>query len=147
MQNSQLDRRQFNKYTAAAFGGLIAGSAAGCGGKGNGGASGETDASQLLAEPHVCRGLNMCQGKGQGGKNVCAGQGGCASANEHLCKGANSCKGEGGCGDTAGQNTCKGQGACQVPLKNETWQKARAKFEAEMKKAGKEVGTAPAAAS
>jgi hypothetical protein len=63
---------------------------------------------------------------------------------KHDCKGQNTCKGQGGCGETPGENACKGQGSCAVPLKDKTWAKARANFEAAMKKAGKEVGPAPA---
>ena len=98
-------------------------------------------------KPHVCRGLNTCKGKGgcgaTKGKNACAGQGGCATAAKHDCKGQNACKGEGGCGATPGKNACKGKGSCAVPLSDKTWAKARATFEAAMKKAGKEFGSAP----
>ena len=102
----------------------------------------------LLEEPHVCRGLNTCKEKsGCGktkGKNECAGQGGCATAEKHDCKGQNVCKGQGGCGEHPGENTCKAKGACEVPLSDKTWKKARANFEAAMKKAGKKFGPAPA---
>lgn len=107
-------------------------------------AKAETQALAQAKEVHVCRGLNTCKGKGKDGNNACAGQGGCATAAKHGCDGLNDCKGQGGCGDLPGQNQCKGQGHCAVPLKKDTWAKARKKFEAEMDKGGKSVGEAPA---
>lgn len=166
MQNDDLSRREFHKLTAAAFGGLLAGAAAGCGGGDE--PAGEqatkqpetnpaapshettaatadlTDAEQiLLSEPHVCRGLNTCKGKDKEGDNACAGQGTCATVASHLCGGQNECKGQGGCGETPGMNACKGQGGCSVPLQH-AWEKARTSFEAAMKKKGQEFGPAPA---
>jgi hypothetical protein len=44
----------------------------------------------------------------------------------------------------AGLNACKGQGSCNVPIKGDNWKKARANYEASMKKAGKKFGAAPA---
>ncbi len=76
MSQSQFDRRQFNKLSSAALGGLLAGSVAGCtpqGGQPMGGGS-----VAAAAEFHLCRGLNVCKGKGLDGKNDCAGQGSCA---------------------------------------------------------------------
>jgi len=142
MTDRKLDRRDFNKYTAAAFGGVLCGSLAGCGGKKEPDVS-SSDASLLMSEPNVCRGLNMCKSKGRGSDNACAGQGGCASAQEHACKSENACKGQGGCGETPGENACKGQGGCQVPLSKEAWTKARARFEQVLKAAGKDIGPAP----
>jgi len=106
----------------------------------------------LLQEPHVCRGLNACSNKGAcktttsacKGVNDCAGQGGCATAEKHQCSGFNTCKGQGGCGERPGENSCKEKGACAVPLTEETWAKARAKFEAVYeRKMGKKPGPAP----
>jgi hypothetical protein len=104
----------------------------------------KANVNPLLQEPHVCRGLNTCKGKGKNGKNACAGRGECATANKHGCHGANECLGQGGCGAHPGENACKGRGACAVPLKEKTWKKARARFEELMKQAGKKVGPAPA---
>ena len=101
--------------------------------------------SSLLQEPHVCRGLNTCKGKGKGGKNECAGTSACATAKAHTCKGENACRGLGGCGETPGENKCKGMGECHVPLTEKAWAKARKNFEAAMKKDGKKVGDAPPA--
>lgn len=106
--------------------------------------AGGTDENLLLADEHICRGLNTCRDKGQSGKNACAGQGTCALVKAHGCQGLNDCKGHGGCDNQPGQNQCKGQGACAVPLKDDTWKKARAKFEQLMARQGKAVGTAPA---
>lgn len=175
MAGSDLNRRDFNRLTLAAFSGIVAGTMAGCGGgaeektktgagkegaKSKGAAGGteskETkadtgteakaegpDPTLLAQEPHVCRGLNTCQGKGKGGENACAGQGTCATAVAHSCSGQSECKGQGGCGEYPGQNACKGLGECAVPLSDEAWAKARAAFEEQMKAAGTEVGAAP----
>jgi hypothetical protein len=164
MNTTDLNRRDFTRLSMAAFGGVIAGAAAGCsngaapepGTTGDpvsndaeqGAASAEastTAVSLLLEEPHVCRGLNTCKGKGAGGDNACAGQGTCATAEHHACAGENECKGQGGCGGQDGRNQCKGQGGCHVPLEH-GWEEVRKVFEAEMKKAGKDVGPAPAKA-
>jgi len=169
MKKSSVNRRDFNKLTMAAFGGLVTGTVAGCnggGGEAGGDAGGEappadtetsgTDATAegtetamadpalLLEEPHVCRGLNTCGGKGAGGENECAGQGTCATAEHHTCHGQNECKGQGGCGEHPGQNACKGQGECAVPLGDDAWTKARDAFEKQMAAQDKEVGEAPA---
>ena len=138
---SQCNRRDFHKLSMAAFGGLLAGAAAGCGDSEEDAAA---DVNHMLEEPHVCRGLNACEGKGEGKDNACAGQGTCATAAKHECKGTNECKGQGGCSETSGRNSCKGKGECAVPLSDEKWTKARKAFEQAMKKAGKEVGEAPA---
>ena len=162
MDKNDLNRRDFHKLTAAAFSGLLAGLAAGCGSdetaenqqppspaaeETSGTAGGQlTEAEEiLLAEPHVCRGLNACKGQGKGGENACAGQGACAStAAAHMCAGQNACKGQGGCGSNPGMNACKGQGGCSVPLMEHAWDTARKAFETAMKKQGKEFGAAPA---
>lgn len=106
-------------------------------------AADDHDPGLLLKEPHVCRGLNACKGKGAGEKNACGGQGACASAEHHECKGQNECKGQGGCGEYPGQNACKSKGECAVPLKAKAWKNARKAFEVQMKKAGHEFGDAP----
>jgi hypothetical protein len=141
MDDSNLNRRDFHKLSMTALGGMVAGAAAL-----TEAAFAEDKASvnPLLQEPHVCRGLNTCKGKGKNGKNACAGQGVCATANKHGCHGANDCRGQGGCGAHPGENACKGRGACAVPLREDTWKKARARFEELMQQAGKKVGPAPA---
>jgi hypothetical protein len=144
MDESKMSRRDFQRLTAAAFGGMVGGTLL----LKHGFAADEAPAKSLLDEPHVCRGLNTCKGKGgcgaTKGKNECAGQGGCATAEKHTCKGDNACKGQGGCGETPGENSCKAKGSCAVPLSDKAWAKARANFEGAMKKAGKTVGPAPA---
>lgn len=171
MVRSNLTRRDFNKLAAAAFGGVVTGTMLGCGDKkdgekkdgekkdgekkdaaegsdtktGKGAAAGKTDEAFLLAEKHVCKGLNTCMNKGKSGENSCAGQGTCHTAAEHTCHEQNQCKGEGGCGETAGINACKTQGGCDVPLKPDTWEKVRDKFETVYEaKNSKKVGAAPA---
>ncbi|HEV3416706.1 MAG TPA: DoxX family protein [Pirellulales bacterium] len=104
-----------------------------------------TDPDLMLAGgKHVCRGLNTCKGKGKDHKNSCAGQGACATFASHACNGLNDCKGQGGCDGTAGINRCSGKGACAVPLKDETWKLARARFERLAKAKDLKIGTAPA---
>jgi hypothetical protein len=139
-----MNRRDFYKLSMSALGGALAGAAS---------AADKTDKPEakdpkkplLLQEPHVCRGLNTCKGKGKGGKNDCAGQGACASAKAHTCGGDNDCAGLGGCGKTPGENACKGKGKCSVPLDKHAWGTARKRFEEEMTKAKMKFGAAPEA--
>ena len=155
MDDQQVNRRDFNRLSMAALGGVVAGTVAGCGGEEKPAAPPAanktaqpkgTEVAAVSGEPHACRGLNSCKNQGASGKNDCAGQGECATkAWEHSCHGANGCKGQGGCGETATQNDCKGKGECSVPLMSSAWGKARKHFEDKMKEAGKEVGAAPAA--
>jgi hypothetical protein len=113
------------------------------------------ESNLLLREPHVCRGLNTCRGKGADGRNACAGQGVCATAPHHVCKGNNQCRGLGACEEGLwpqhqpeypGENTCRGKGGCQVPMyptRARMWHKARNRFIALMLDAGKRVGNPP----
>ncbi|OUT65942.1 MAG: hypothetical protein CBB70_10895 [Planctomycetaceae bacterium TMED10] len=139
---NNLSRREFAKLTAAAVGGVVAGTAV----NGIAGAEAGTivDESPLLSGKNVCRGLNPKCGGHKGGSNSCAGQGSCHTANKHTCHGSNDCKGQGGCGERPGENACKGKGECGVPLNDGAWKRARANFEAAMKAAGKKFGDAPA---
>jgi hypothetical protein len=132
-----VSRRDFGKLALAAFGGVVAGSMLG----GSLLSAGEMKEGAAKADAHACCGLNACKGQGKGGENACAGQGGCATTEAHGCAGSNACKNQGGSGD----NACKGHGSCNVPIKGDNWKKARASYEASMKKAGKKFGAAPAA--
>jgi hypothetical protein len=134
-----LSRRDFGKLTLAALAGMAAGAATVAG------ADDKTAAlkNPLFSDPHVCRGLNTCKGKGAGKKNACAGMGQCATAAKHGCGSQNECKGQGGCGEHPGENTCKGQGECSVPMHSSAWKKARARYEVLMKQADKKFGKAP----
>ncbi|MBI1371849.1 MAG: hypothetical protein GC159_03695 [Phycisphaera sp.] len=170
MNDRDLTRRSFAALTAAAMGGLIVGcekgaepAAGGGGAKPTPGAGAEPGtagpevaavdaAALLLAEPHVCCGLNACKGKGScktaanecAGHNECAGLSNCATANKHTCGGENACKGQGGCEGAAGTNACKGKGSCSIPLSGPTWKKVRAAFEAAYEaKNGKKPGGPP----
>ena len=173
MKKTDLNRRDFNRLSMAAFGGVVAGSLVGCGGGDDaeegtattGGsdpappadppdqpdeatgaepAAAEHDVALLMEGNHVCRGLNTCENKGGSGENACAGQGTCHTlAETHDCHAKNQCKGEGGCGEFPGQNACSEQGECGVPLSDGAWAKARAAFEAAMADADKDVGAAP----
>ena len=138
-------RRDFHKLTVAAFGGIVSGLSLGRSAEAFGGA----EESLLLKEPHVCCGLNTCKSHGAGGDNDCAGMGSCATVEHHSCKGEEGCSGQGGCGAKPGENGCHGQGSCAVPLKADHGapKKARANFEAAMKKAGKKFGPAPESCS
>lgn len=163
MNPSGMDRREFHQLTLAALTGVVAGTAIGCNnGGGNAPPANSTtgpatstkpadqgtqtaDAETLIMdEPHTCRGLNSCEGKGRDKENACAGQGTCASIADATCSGQNECKGQGGCGPNPGMNDCKGHGGCHVPLMDSAWETARAAFEAAMKKHDKKFGPAPA---
>lgn len=156
---NKLNRRDFSQLTVAAMGGIIAGTAAGCGSSetaekktaesGSEAAGGDEgglpeDWKEIITSgKNVCRGLNQCKGH-KDGENTCAGTGVCATAKAHTCHTANECKGEGGCGSSVGRNACSGKGECAVPLGAKAWKDARAAFEEAMKSAGKEFGEAPA---
>jgi hypothetical protein len=142
MNDSKMNRRDFQWLAAAALAGAVEGSVLL-----RSAVAADDGAKSLLEEPHVCRGLNTCKGKGGGadkGKNACAGQGECAAVMKHDCRGQNACKGQGGCGAKPGENSCKAKGGCEVPMTGKMWTHARANFEAAMKKAGKKFGPAPA---
>lgn len=140
MKDSELSRRDFERLTMAALGGMLAGAAPALADDDD---KNEKDKNPLLVEPHVCRGLNTCKAKGKDKKNACAGQGACYTAEKHTCHAENACKGQGGCGEHPGENACKGKGECGVPLSDGAWKKARKRFEELMKKDGKKVGPAP----
>jgi hypothetical protein len=135
--DENVSRRDFGKLALAAFGGVMAGSMLG------GSLLSADEKMAPKADAHACCGLNACKGQGKGADNACAGQGGCATTEAHGCAGSNACKGQGGTGD----NACKGKGSCAVPIKGDSWKKARTSYEASMKKAGKKFGAAPAACS
>lgn len=141
MSNSDLKRRDFTKLAMAAMSGMVAGAGTNSLEAQEKKNEGELtmDPALLAKEPHVCRGLNTCQGKGKG-ENECAGKGACASVKEHACNSMNDCKGQGGCGGYPGQNTCQGKGHCAVPLKKEVWKLARKQFEEVMEDKGIQVG-------
>jgi hypothetical protein len=154
-----MDRREFHQLTIAALSGVIAGTTAGCNNappppvRPTPVATTTTAPAAvvlsaaaeelIMDEPHTCRGLNSCKGKGRSKENACAGQGTCASVADSHCGGHNDCKGQGGCGEKPGMNDCKGQGGCHIPLMDSAWETARAAFETAMKKNGKDFGTAP----
>jgi hypothetical protein len=149
MTERSLDRREFHQLTAAALGGLAAGSVLGCGG-GNPPAPAAPAApvagTVAAAEKHLCRGLNECKGQGKGGQNACRGQGACATVAEHSCGGQNECKGLGGCGENVGANECKTKGGCHVPLMDSAWEKVRKRKETEWKEKNLTAGAPPAKA-
>ena len=145
MDRSDLNRRDFTKLAAAALGGMVAGARLGQAGDKKKEEAKPKDPKKplFLQEPHICRGLNTCKGKGKGDKNDCAGQGDCATAKAHTCHADNECRGQGGCGKKPGENDCKGKGECGVPLGNKAWTAARKRYEEEMTKAKKKFGKAP----
>jgi len=163
MTERPFDRRDFNKLTAAALGGLAAGTVLGCGGTNppapapstapgtSAAPSAGTDpgpgtVAVAAVEKHLCRGLNECKSKGKDGKNSCRGQGACFTVAKSSCAGQNECKGLGGCGGTEGANECKGKGGCHIPLMEDAWKKVRERKEAEWKEKKLEAGAAPAKA-
>jgi hypothetical protein len=75
MAERPLDRRDFNKLTAAALSGLATGSMLGCGGDKPAAPVAANPAAPTTPEKHLCRGLNECKGQGKGGQNTCRGQG------------------------------------------------------------------------
>lgn len=146
MKDIGLDRRRFHELSAAALGGLVAGTIAGCG-PANKGVPGPAPkgptATNAKGELHLCRGLNDCQGQGTSGKNDCRGQGDCATVVHHTCAGENECKGLGGCGPNPAQNDCKGQGGCKVPLMESAWNKVRERKESAWTEQKQEFGAPP----
>ena len=72
MKKTELDRRNFHKFTAAAFGGALTGALAGCSSSDDSDADTAEDGDEeVVPEMNVCRGLNMCKGLGVGGENAC----------------------------------------------------------------------------
>lgn len=147
----ELNRRDFNRLSMAALGGVVAGATVGCGGSepaappaANQPQSGTPPVQTAAAEIHACRGMNSCKGLGAGKDNACAGQGTCATTTHHDCATKNDCKGLGGCGGTAGKNDCKMMGGCHVPMHAGAWEDARKVFEEKMTAAGKKFKDAPA---
>lgn len=132
MERTNLNRREFHTLAAAAVGGAITGSLAGCGKTKK--TDGETKSpdGKVAANPkelHLCKGLNTCEGKGADGKNSCKGRGSCATYKHHACAGDNDCKGQGGCQGKVGTNECKKKGGCNVPLNDDAWKEAKAAFD------------------
>ncbi len=146
MSSDQLDRRRFHELSAAAIGGLVAGTVAGCG-KNDPNKPVAQVPTTAVSERHLCRGLNDCKGQGSSGKNDCRGQGDCATYPEHGCSGDNECKGQGGCGDSVGLNDCKGKGVCHVPLMEPARETVRKRKETAWTKAAQKFADAPAAVS
>ena len=153
MKRIELNRRDFHKFTMAAFGGMVAGTTIGCGEdkkEDTAKKAQEKDGGEKVFENdwmgknHVCRGLNACKNQGASGSNECAGKGNCATAEAHSCGTLNDCKYQGGCNGTAGLNSCKAKGGCHVPLSDDKWGAVREVFERAMKKADKDFGDAPA---
>jgi hypothetical protein len=149
-RSNKIGRREFNRLSLAAMGGLATGASMIPG-------SLPADEEKKTGEApkkelHVCRGLNSCKAKGAAvdldgdGKpdiNACAGRGACATVKHTSCAGQNQCKGLGGCGENVANNACKGQGSCHIPLHEGPWKAARARFEAKMKKEKKKFGNPP----
>jgi hypothetical protein len=128
MERTNLNRREFHSLAAAAVGGAIAGSIAGCGETPKKADDTDVSAAGKPKELHLCKGLNTCEGKGADGKNSCKGQGTCATYKHHQCASKNDCRGQGGCGSNVGSNECKGKGDCSVPLMDAAWKEARDAF-------------------
>jgi hypothetical protein len=139
-----LDRRRFHELSAAAVGGLVAGTLAGCGPSEPAKPVANAPA-EGLGDKHLCRGLNECKGQGVSGKNDCRGQGDCATVEHHSCGTENACKGQGGCGEKPALNDCKGKGGCHVPLMEPARKIVRTRKETAWAKANEKFGDAPPA--
>jgi hypothetical protein len=110
MKKTDLSRRDFNRLTAAAFGGVVAGTFAGCANEGSDPAPADP-APVPGTEPEATE-------PAEGGTTAAEGEGGEPAAGEetasllmgekHVCRGLNKCKGAGG----GGENACAGTGAC-----------------------------------
>ncbi len=128
MKKTDLSRRDFNRLSMAAFGGVVAGTFAGCANEGG-------DASDPSAEPPVEDPSTMEPIEGdttatEGGEAEAGGaEAGGETASllmgeKHVCRGLNTCKsdanacaGQGTCATYAAHecgthNECKGQGGC-----------------------------------
>jgi hypothetical protein len=138
--HNDLSRRDFAKLTLAALAGLSAGTGTP---EAQAYDPNRRNENPLFSDPHVCRGLNTCRGKGADRRNKCAGTGVCATARAHPCKMHNDCRGQGGCGDKPGENECRALGACDVPLKPRIWNLARRRFEELMKQRKRWFGVPP----
>lgn len=132
MKKTDLSRRDFNRLTAAAFGGVVAGTFAGCANDDGGGeppAGNDIPATPSEIETGELEGSGTTSTEGEGGepavgeetasllmgdKNVCRGLNICKG---HGAGGENACAGTGACAtiaahECAGNNECKGQGGC-----------------------------------
>src|SRR5690606_24770990 len=105
-----IDRRVFHQLTTAALLGAVAGTSEEVVAQPPAPESKAKPVDRrnlLLLEPNICRGLNVCKGKGrgdgQGGPNRCVGMSVCATVAAHTCAGNNECRGQGACdvGDPA----------------------------------------------
>ena len=135
---SELSRRDFAKLSLAALTGFSAGASVEAAYD-----PAKRNENPLLSDPHVCRGINTCRGKGADRRNKCAGMGVCATARYHTCKMHNDCRGQGGCGEKPGENECRALGSCDVPLKPKLWNHARRRFEELMKQRRRYFGVPP----
>ena len=128
MKKTDLSRRDFNRLSMAAFGGVVAGTFAGCANDDGGGTASSTPpASNTPHDEAMPEEGSEANGEGgepaagqetasllMGDKNVCRGLNTCKG---HGAGGENSCAGTGACAtfaahECAGNNECKGQGGC-----------------------------------
>jgi len=152
MKQDNVNRRDFSKWTMAAFGGFVSGTVIGCGdgqtsapstdkdtnGTDPAGTAGGGETNKI--PEHGCRGLNECKTA----SNDCRGMSECATDSwKHFCGSSHDCKGKAGCGENPLANDCKNLGGCHVPLMEGTWEKVRKNMEEKWKAAGKEFGDAP----
>ncbi len=175
MKRTEMNRRDFTRLTAAAFGGVVAGSMVGCGKTatdapapaGGGGDAAPADAEPADAEGSGTTDAGTAEGETETVSLMLEDPHVCRGLNTCMNKGAsgeNACAGQGTCATAAahsctGQNECKGQGGCGGEHGTNAckgmggcgvplehgWEEVRAKFEEAMSAAGKEVGAAPAA--
>ena len=139
MSNSEFNRRQLQRLTLAAFGGMMAGASVAQ-------AKDEVpkkdkDKNPLLGEPHVCRGLNVCKALGVDKKNACAVRAFRHGESAHVSHAQRMSRP--GRLRRAPRRELLQSPRRMVPLMDKTWDKARKRFEELMKKDKKEFGEAP----
>ncbi len=129
MNNTDLSRRDFHRLTMAAFGGMVAGTLAGCSGKEEPAKKGTAGGAKDQGGGKKTDGQKTEGGPADTGKkDGSTEQISLLLQEPHVCRGLNTCKntgaskdnacaGQGTCAtathhECAGQNDCKGQGGC-----------------------------------
>lgn len=115
MKKTDLSRRDFNRLTAAAFGGVVAGTFAGCANDDGGSTAPTEDGVPIPTDGDVGSETGEPEGSGttsvqrEGGEQAVGEETiSLLMGEKHVCRGLNQCKGAGG----GGENACAGTGAC-----------------------------------
>ena len=108
MKKTDLTRRDFNRLSMAAFGGVVAGTFAGCANEGTDDAA-PSAPDPVLGDPaDAGSGTTDAGDGGDGGDGAGDETASLLLGEKHVCRGLNMCKGAG----AGGENACAGQGAC-----------------------------------